>query len=90
VLHGRRDREEWAQGFEHSELARMRRAGSLAQVRRGAYAAETPAEPENRHRQLVAATVPLLAGDACVSHQSAAVLHGLPAWPDLLSQVHVI
>lgn len=77
-------------GFDPAELRRLTRAGDLVRLRRGAYADVVAADPEGRHRQLVAATLPTLSGEACVSHQSAAVLHGLPMWPDLLDRVHVI
>ncbi len=68
----------------------MAKAGELVRIRRGAYAAAVASDPEGRHRQLIAATLPRLADDACVSHQSAAVMHGLPAWADQLGRVHVI
>ncbi len=77
------------QGYAYDELAALIRAGALSRVRRGAYAVSIPESPEDRHRQLIAATLPQLAGDACVSHQSAAVLHGLPTWSDQLGLVHV-
>jgi hypothetical protein len=38
---------------------------------------------------LVAATVPQLAAGAVISHASAALLHGLPTWPECLERVHV-
>lgn len=82
-------RELLEQGYEYGELAAMLRAGTLSRVRRGAYAASIPASPEDRHRQLVAATLPRFAEDACASHQSAAVLHGLPTWSDQPRLVHV-
>ena len=77
-------------GFDQAELRRLTRAGDLVRVRRGAYAEAAARDSEGRHRQLIAATLPALSREACVSHQSAAVLHGLPMWPDLLDHVHVI
>lgn len=77
-------------GFDQGELRRLTKAGELVRVRRGAYAETAADDPEGRHRQLISATLPTLSGQACVSHQSAAVLHGLPMWPDLLDRVHVI
>ena len=84
-----------AQGFGHAELLRMQRRGELSRVRRGAYAAgpipEQPVGPEvdKRHLQLILATAPQLLPGAVVSHGSAAVLHGLPIWPESVTQVHV-
>jgi len=69
-----------AQGYGSDDLTRLVERRELVRVRRGAYV-EPPTAPlsaEARHRQLVAATLPLVAGDAVVSHRSAAVLHGLP------------
>lgn len=77
-------------GFDQAELRRLTQAGDLVRVRRGAYTEAAAGDPEGRHRQLIAATLPTLSGEACVSHQSAAVLHGLPMWADLLDRVHVI
>jgi len=70
----------------------MRRRGELACLARGVYV--DPADPrlrrpEERHRLQVAAAVPRLAADAVVSHQSAALLHGLPVWNLPLARVHV-
>lgn len=44
---------------------------------------------EERHRLLIDATVPSLSDAAIVSHQSAAVLYGLPLWRPSLDRVHV-
>ena len=77
-------------GYSGSEIERMRRAGQLDRVRRGAYAPPDPTRSaEERHRQLVLATVAQLRADAVVSHASAAVLHQLPVWSDALSRVHL-
>ncbi|MFP5283524.1 MAG: hypothetical protein ACLGIF_08755, partial [Actinomycetes bacterium] len=78
-------------GFGSRDLARLVRQQSLVHVRRGAYAEPLPPEAtaEQVHTQLVAATAPQLHPDAVISHQSAAVLHGLPVWPDALDRVHV-
>ncbi|HEU5486395.1 MAG TPA: hypothetical protein VFU98_15910 [Microlunatus sp.] len=82
-----------AQGFGHGELARCVRAGDLRRIRRGAYAwGREPEELEDaeRHRELIEASIPVLADEAVVSHTSAAVLHGLPTWRSELQRVHVI
>ncbi|RDI22512.1 hypothetical protein DEU38_11378 [Rhodococcus sp. AG1013] len=46
-------------------------------------------DPAQRHRELIRATLPGLNPDAVVSHQSAAVLHGLSLWDIPLDRVHV-
>lgn len=84
-----------AQGFDHAELGRMQRRGELSRVRRGAYSSEplperaAGPEVDERHRKLILATAPQLLPGAVVSHGSAAVLHGLPVWPESVTQVHV-
>jgi hypothetical protein len=84
-----------ARGLNDDDLARMRRRGDLVRVRRGAYALPSELGPvdtwdaENRHRLLIAATAPQLSSGAVISHASAAVLHGLPTWPEALNRVHV-
>lgn len=76
-------------GLERWDLERLIRTNQLERVRRGAYAApltrDTP--EEDRHRRLLLATTPQLRPGAVLSHGSAAVLHGLPAWG--LERVHV-
>ncbi len=52
--------------------------------------AETPWERAARvHRLTAAAVLHRMGGNAVVSHQSALVLHGLPAWGLALDRVHV-
>jgi hypothetical protein len=80
-----------SQGFDDRDLVRMRRDGSLLPVRRGAYIRERAAERSRtqEHRELIFATNPLLHDGAVVSNASAAVLHGLPTWPEAIDRVHV-
>jgi hypothetical protein len=79
-----------ASGWSDDELGRMVRAGELERLRRGAYVAGTlPADVAAVHRLLVRATLAGLRRPAVVSHQSAAVLHGLPLWDVPLDRVHV-
>lgn len=80
-----------SQGFDGRDLGRMRRNGSLLSVRRGAYVRDRPAERTRaeEHRELILATVPQLHDGAVISHASAAVLHGLPTWPNAMDRVHV-
>jgi very-short-patch-repair endonuclease len=83
-------------GLNADDLARLCRRGEIVRIRRGAYARSSEATPavsrtaEDRHRLLLAATVPQLAGGAVISHASAALLHGLPTWPESLERVHVM
>ena len=84
----RRDalREGWSDG----ELDRLVRGGELTRLRRGAYVNSTLAlAAAERHRLLIEATLAGLRRDAVVSHQSAAVLLGLPLWDVALDRVHV-
>jgi hypothetical protein len=78
------------EGWSDEELGRLVRAGELERLRRGAYVAGTlPADAAAVHRLLVHATLPGLRRSAVVSHQSAAILHGLPLWDAPLDRVHV-
>ena len=78
-------------GLAPHELARLTARGELVRLRRGTYlpAAAAAADPAARHRQLVAATWPLLGDGSVLSHGSAAVLHGLPVWREQLGHVQV-
>jgi hypothetical protein len=77
-------------GWSDDELGRMVRAGEFERLRRGAYVAGTlPGDVAAVHRLLVRATLAGLRRPAVVSHQSAAVLHGLPLWDVPLDRVHV-
>jgi hypothetical protein len=79
-----------SEGWTDDEVARLRRRGGLVPLRRGAYLTPGPAlAAEERHRLLVHATLRSLRRPAVVSHQSAAVLHGLPLWGFGLGRVHV-
>jgi very-short-patch-repair endonuclease len=77
-------------GVSDGELGRLTRAGELHRLRRGAYVdAVLPATQSGRHRLLIRATLAGLRRPAVVSHQSAAVLHGLPLWDVPLDRVHI-
>ncbi|MGI3782613.1 MAG: hypothetical protein ACRYG2_17770 [Janthinobacterium lividum] len=80
-----------SRGLSDTDVARLRSAGGLQQVRRGAYVrpVEVPDTTEKKHRLLIDATLPQLERAAVLSHGSAAVLHGLPVWPDAVAQVHL-
>ena len=77
-------------GWSDDELGRLVRAGELSRLRRGAYVDSVlPPTGAARHRLLIHATAAGLRRPAVVSHQSAAVLHGLPLWDVPLDRVHV-
>jgi hypothetical protein len=79
-----------AGGRSDDELARLVRAGELSRLRRGAYVDSVlPPDAADVHRLLVHATLAGLRRPAVVSHQSAAVLLGLPLWDVPLDRVHV-
>jgi hypothetical protein len=77
-------------GYSDDELARLARSGLWSRLRRGAYVeGGLPEDAVERHRLLVTATVSGLRRPAVVSHQSAAVLLGLPLRGVRLDRVHV-
>ncbi|MEL4505425.1 hypothetical protein AAEX63_10225 [Luteococcus sp. H138] len=78
-----------AEGRTPGELRRAVAAGDLVHLRRGAYAQEAGKTPEDRHRQLIEATVAGLSG-AVLSHHSAAVVHGLLLPYGPMKEVQVI
>jgi hypothetical protein len=79
-----------AAGYSDDELAALVRRDEWVRVRRGAYLdGLLPDDVVERHRLLVSATLAALRRSAVVSHQSAAVLHGLPLWGVRLDRVHV-
>jgi hypothetical protein len=76
-------------GVTHRALEASGRSGERVLVRHGAWSDEAPTDDLTRHRQLVEGTWPLLAGQAVLSHGTAAVLHGLPIWRAQLDRVSV-
>jgi hypothetical protein len=79
-----------AAGFSDDELAALVRNRELVRLRRGAYLeGALPSDAVLRHRLLVTGTLAALRRPAVLSHQSAAVLHGLPLWGVRLDRVHV-
>ncbi|WP_024796624.1 hypothetical protein [Tomitella biformata] len=81
-----------AHGYTDGDLRRMQSRDGWTRLRRGHYLSpelEERLTAHSRHRLLVEATVPRLARDAVVSHQSAAVLHGVTVWQTPLNRVHV-
>ena len=86
-----RRRQLLADGYSGDEIRRSVRGGRLVVVRRGSYVdrASLPDKPEQRHALRVRAAAPDLAGDAVISHASAAALFGLPLWGVRLDRIHV-
>lgn len=83
-------REALATGLSDDELGRLVRAGDLVRLRRGAYVDQVlPRDVAAVHRLLVGATTANLRRSAVLSHQSAAVVHGLPLWDVPLDRVHI-
>lgn len=80
-----------SRGLSDGDLARLQAGGDLVRLRRGAYLRgnDDDLTPEDRHRLLVQATVPLLERGSTLSHGSAAVVHGLPVDALGLTQVHI-
>jgi hypothetical protein len=79
-----------AAGFSDRELRGLVRTGRLTPVRRGMYVQSgMPEDVHARHALQIAAAMRELAGDAVVSHLSAAVLHGLRIWGARIDRVHV-
>ncbi|MFC9896593.1 hypothetical protein ACFVMC_23145 [Nocardia sp. NPDC127579] len=78
-----------ARGLTDYDLRRACAAGRLTRLRPGAYAhADAPADPHARHRLAVRAASAVLGDGVVISHQSAAVLHGLPLLHPPGRQVH--
>lgn len=84
-------RTQWlAAGYSGDELRGLVRAGRLTPVRRGSYVqGGLPEDVLARHILQIRAASGELAGDAVISHISAAVLHGLRIWGVRLDRVHV-
>ena len=77
-------------GWSDEEIGRLARDGRWSRIRRGAYVdGQLPGNAVARHALLVAATLQQLRRPAVVSHQSAAVLLGMPLWGARLDKVHV-
>lgn len=74
-------------GQTDAQRRQLTNRGELVAVRHGAWADEASRDPRDRHLQLIAGTVPLLAAGTVLSHVSAGVLHDLPAWDSMLARV---
>ncbi len=82
-----------AAGLSYAALGRAVRTRRIVRLRRGAYALVEPGEQapsaEDAHRRLARACLLTLRPPVWVSHQSAALLHGLTLYRTDLSTVHV-
>lgn len=81
-----------AHGITDHDLRLMLARDGWHSLRRGHYLPPALAESlggQARHRLLVEATLPRLAPDSVLSHQSAAVLHRIDLWRTPLDRVHV-
>lgn len=79
-----------AAGYTDDDLRRLRRRGELSTVARGAYVeVATALDAGARHRLQILACAERTRLDAAVSHQSAAIMHGLDLWSTPLDRVHV-
>jgi hypothetical protein len=78
------------QGETYQNLARRVASPGLVRIRHGAYAETLAGSAVQRHVQLIEGTWPTLGPDAVLSHVSAGLVHGLPAWAALLSKVTTI
>jgi len=73
------------------EMARRVRTQEWEHLRRGAYRLSGPATPEERHRELLLASLAQVRKDGAIaSHVSAAVVHGLPIDKDRLGRAHLL
>ena len=84
-----------AAGYSESELRRRLRDGQWSRLSRDAYVEprewpsdEPPWDRAKRLHLLALRTAAERLGDVVVSHQSAALLHGLPTWGLDLTRVH--
>ncbi len=77
------------EGLTRNSLNRLLREDELSRIRRGVFTDPTPAPDNIVHTQLIHATLPLLSAEAVVSHQSAAILLGLPYAGQPPNRVHV-
>lgn len=79
-------------GMADHEIRALHTSGGWMSVHNGSFIGSSYADSlddTSRHRLLIDAVVPTLSDSAVVSHESAAVLHGLPLYEVELSKVHV-
>jgi hypothetical protein len=77
-------------GYNDLDIRRRLRGQTWHSLGRGTYlTSEPPRAPEALYRLVVAAAASRLSDDSVISHQAAAVLHGIPLWRVPRRQVHV-
>lgn len=77
-------------GYSDVDIRTLLRRGEWHPLRRGVYLrTDPPPSAEARHRLVVAAAMPTVSDRSAISHQSAAVLHGIPLWKVPRRRVHV-
>lgn len=74
----------------YARLARQVRTGELIRLRRGMVAVRATLTPEQRLRQAIDATAPVLRPGTWFSHRSAALIHGLPVLIHADDRVEVV
>ena len=79
-------------GYSDDEIRRLYTRGEWQRIGRGAYLSASMYSAlgeEERHRVLIDSTIHAVSDDAVLSHQSAAVVYGLPLWKTPSTGVHV-
>ncbi|WP_320443205.1 hypothetical protein [Rhodococcus opacus] len=87
-----RRQEALGRGYSDDEIRRLYTRGEWRRIGRGAYLSASmysALSEEERHRFLIDSTVRAVSDDAVLSHQSAAVVYGLPLWKTPLDRVHL-
>ena len=79
-----------AGGLTYSDVVSRMRQGQLTRIRRGIYGTAPDLTPEESHLRLILATMPDVHPGNVLSHESAALLHGLPVSRDGLTRVTMI
>ncbi|WP_237737157.1 hypothetical protein [Rhodococcus sp. 21391] len=86
-----RRQEALGRDYSDDEIRRLYTRGEWRRIGRGAYlsASMYSQSEEERHRFLIDSTVHAVSDDVVLSHQSAAVVYGLPLWKTPLDGVHL-
>ncbi|GAA1650897.1 hypothetical protein [Nocardia ninae] len=81
-----------SRGYTDHDIRQLYRGREWRRLGHGCYIEEadfSSRDSAGQHRILIESTLPALASDTIVSHQSAAVLYKLPLWATALELVHV-
>lgn len=76
-------------GLSDAEIRRALRNGELERLEPGVYIADASLDDLDRYRMRVRSVGARLSDDTVITHESAAVLHGLALWKPDLARVHV-